>query len=376
MRCIIDCRVDDSLKNNFMELSLWGKPCFAYVVESTKESDCFSKIELITDSEQIENYCNTHYEDILLVRKVADSGEPVFHISGRAPCISSTTIRNAVDLAKEKAIISSRETADYCFNSDRISFYNGTEQRAFNAFRAQTGVLMDDRKYAFYPVPDNEAVVINSANDFELALVLKKKQENRPFVLQTIDRIIKEKTSVFAESFNGKSVCFIGHSQLDQWKIEELFGYKVRNCAVSGISSFEYNEKIIEKDLLNCDTDVFIVMHGTNDVVWDYTIDEMVESINRNVDYLISCNPSALIIFMACIHVNGRLDRSNTRIDELNKTLKAQLKDKVFWLNTSFMDDKYGCLDERYTKDGLHLSETGYSLLKEKTEETMKRLGL
>ena len=25
MRCIIDCRVDDSLKNNFMELSLWGK---------------------------------------------------------------------------------------------------------------------------------------------------------------------------------------------------------------------------------------------------------------------------------------------------------------------------------------------------------------
>ena len=139
MRCIIDCRVDESLKNNFLELSLWGKPCFAYVVEATKESGCFSKIELITDSEQIENYCNTRYEGIRLVRDVDDSGEPVFHISGRAPCITSTTIRDAVTLAKEKAIISSRETTDYCFNNDRISFYNGTKQRAFNAFRARMG---------------------------------------------------------------------------------------------------------------------------------------------------------------------------------------------------------------------------------------------
>jgi hypothetical protein len=235
---------------------------------------------------------------------------------------------------------------------------------------------MDERQYYFYQVPDSEAVSINSVNDFELALVLKKKQENRPLVLQTIDRIIKDKANVFAESFNGRSICFVGHSQLDQWSIEDLCGYKVRNCAVSGISSFEYNEKIIAKELLNCDTDAFVVMHGTNDVVWDYTIEEMVESINRNVDYLICCNPSAPIIFLACIHVNGRLDRSNTRIDELNKTLKAQLKDKVFWLDTSFMDDKYGCLDEKCTKDGLHLSETGYALLKEEIEKTMKRIGL
>ena len=234
---------------------------------------------------------------------------------------------------------------------------------------------MNDRNYVFYPVPDKEAVVVNSENDFELALVLKKKQQNRSIVIQTIDRIIEEKEAVFAASVGKKSICFVGHSQLDQWKIDIIAGYKVRNCAVSGISSFEYEEKILNLDKLKCTDDIFLVMHGTNDIVWDYTIDEIVESIRKTINYIKGRNVASPVFFLSCLHVNGRLDRSNTRIDELNNTLKNALGSCVIWIDTSFMDDKFGNLDEAYTKDGLHISDKGYEVLKTEIENTIKGMG-
>ena len=238
------------------------------------------------------------------------------------------------------------------------------------------GVLMDDRKYAFYPVPDNEAVVINSTNDFELALVLKKKQQNRLFVIETINRTIKEKDSVLKNSLEEPSICFVGHSQLDQWSVQEIAGYRVRNCGISGISSFEYDEKILRQNILNCNANVFLVMHGTNDIVWDYSIQEIVDSIKNTINYIRKNNPKAPILFVSCLHVNGRLDRNNKRIDEMNSSLKSALGETVCWIDTSFMNDKYGKLDESYTKDGLHITDLGYNALLEKIQKTMEDIGL
>ena len=236
--------------------------------------------------------------------------------------------------------------------------------------------MMEDKNYVFYPVKNKEGVVINTDNDFELALVLKKKQENRPNVLKMIDRIISEKQKCFREPIKEKSVCLVGHSQFDQWNVDNLAGYKVRNCGVSGISSFEYNEKILKPALLNCEADCFLIMHGTNDIVWDYSINEMIESICKTIEYIKARNCIAPIIFVSCIHVNGRLDRSNARIDKLNENLKKVLEDKVTWIDTSFMDDQYGELKEEYTKDGLHLSDEGYRALRNEIELKMKGLGL
>jgi len=132
----------------------------------------------------------------------------------------------------------------------------------------------------------------------------------------------------------------VGHSQLDQWNIKELCGNKVRNCGVSGISSFAYNEKILQQGKLNCETDVFIVMHGTNDIVYDYTMPQITQSISKTIDYINNCNPRAKIIFLSCAHLNGRMDRSNVLIDKLNEALQEELNLRVEWVDTSFLDDK------------------------------------
>lgn len=168
----------------------------------------------------------------------------------------------------------------------------------------------------------------------------------------------------------------MGHSQLDQWNIQELSGYKVRNCGVSGISSFAYDEKILQKGKLNCEADVFIVMHGTNDIVYDYTLQEITQSIGKTVDYIINHNHQARIIFLSCAHVNGRMDRSNALIDNLNEALQEELRMHVEWMDTSFLDDKYGRLAEGYTKDGLHLNEAGYTVLQKALERRLKECNL
>lgn len=191
-----------------------------------------------------------------------------------------------------------------------------------------------------------------------------------------IDQIISEKLLLFSVPFVEKNICLIGSSQLEQWKVNGIAGYKVCNCAVSGITSFEYNEKIIDKNLLACETNAFLVIHRTNGAFLDYTINEMVESIKKNIDYLKKINPTAPIIFLSCLHVNGRIDRNNSRIDVLNKALKKAFDNSAVWIETSFMDDRYGYLDEAYTTAVLYITEAVYAQLKEEIEKTIKRIGL
>lgn len=378
MRCVVDCRQDIRMQNDYLQLNLWGKPCFAHVIDAVIDADCFTDYEIQYDSMEIFDYCKKHYPELKLCSNTVEKSTDgiVFCISGRAPCILPLTIRNAVNSFNGVRMISSKGMPILDFTGDSISFYGGSEQQAFNAFSILGGGLIDDRNYAFYHVPDKEAVVINHANDFELALILKKKQENRRFVVRMIDNIIEEKSSVLANKAEGKSICMVGHSQLDQWADTEIEGYKVRNCGISGISSFEYDEKILSKNKLNCGADVFLVMHGTNDIVWDYTIDEIILSIKKTIDYIKERNSSVPIIFLSCLHVNGRIDRNNLKIDAMNAALKKILEDSVIWIDTTFMDDKYGNLDEAYTKDGLHITDTGYKVLKNEIEKTMRGIGL
>lgn len=232
--------------------------------------------------------------------------------------------------------------------------------------------MNDNKKALLFHVPDREAVVINTPNDFELALALKKKQESRAIVLQMIEKQIKEKEHILLDALDGRSICLIGHSQLDQWDVSELAGFKVRNCGISGISSFEYDRYILKDSHLNCNADIFLVMHGTNDIVWDYTLPEIISSIGKTVEYIRQRNAFAPIIFLACLHTNGRMDRGNGEIDKLNRTLREKLEGSVIWLDTSFMDDEYGDLRTELTPDGLHINEKGYQILKTEVENTIK----
>ena len=378
MRYVIDCRKKDSQVNNFLELGLWGKPCFAWTIETAMSAggDMFI---VLTNSPFIKDYCDEHYPDVEVLGHLSSYDGTTFFISGYAPCLSAETLRGALEQFAHVEqdlcmLVSAADASVYKRENGIIPVYNGTQLEMNNAFSIyrENG----DKGQLLYPVPASEMAVINSTNEFELALVLKKKQESKAILEQMIDKIIADKKETLSHKLKDKTICLVGHSQLDQWSITELGGYQVRNCGVSGISSFEYDKKILQKELLNCEADVFLVMHGTNDIVYEYTLPQIMQSIWQTIAYIRKHNNQARILFLACAHVNGRLDRNNDVIDKLNELLRRELAGYVEWLDTTFLDDKYSHLKESYTKDGLHFNETGYVAIRHAVEKKLKEMNL
>ena len=139
-------------------------------------------------------------------------------ISGRAPLITveslilASTIRGTVESVRRIPVFS--DNLEGCFFRN-IHF--GTEK--VNAFVLVDKTNLDNGTFC---LTDSEAVVINSTNDFELALILKKKQINNIILFEKITNQIEEKIGVLSATNQENSICLVGHSQLDQWKITEI----------------------------------------------------------------------------------------------------------------------------------------------------------
>lgn len=241
-----------------------------------------------------------------------------------------------------------------------MSFCKSPEVEVSSAFILSDG----ESRVSYFDLPSAESLVINSVNDFELGLVLMKKRIGRGLLTESILNRIEEKSENFRQCQSQNTICLVGHSQLDNWNCTEISGMPVRNCGIRGISSVEYNEYILDKELLNCCSDTYIVMHGTNDIVYPYSDDFIIQSISRTFDYILQHRPQAKIYFLMISNTNGRLDRSNKRIDLLNEKIISAYTNRVSLISTKALSDEFGDLCSEYTLDGLHFSDAGYEKLK------------
>lgn len=191
-------------------------------------------------------------------------------------------------------------------------------------------------------------------------------------IKETVKKIIKDKMPILKNTeHDTNTVCLIGHSQFHKWDIKELFGLKVRNCGVNGISMVEYREQILEKNLLNCNSKIYIIFGGTNDIVYDRTPQQILEELKILVNYIKSNDNNANIYYIETLNVNGRYDRDNKTINELNSYIKQNFPQGIKYISGDEMNDENGNLKESYTVDGLHLSEAGYEKLKEILEKNI-----
>ena len=143
----------------------------------------------------------------------------------------------------------------------------------------------------------------------------------------------------------------------------------VRNCGIAGINSIMYKNLVLDTGLLSCDSKAFIVMHGVNDL--GRSLDMVVNEILDNFRYIRNKNRTAPILFVACIHTNGRMDRTNQAIDAFNTRMFMELPTDVRYVDTSDMDDDFGNMDISCTRDGLHLNPEGYRRLTQILEEAL-----
>lgn len=372
--CVIDDICNLPEQNNYSGLSIWGDPTIFYPINAAIESKLFEKIYLKTDScyiryivaEKFGKLIETKYDDYF--EKQHDS---VCYLSSRAVMITAAELKRVYAEWKENSIaISVKRSPEFLYHKGEKKYFERINNVVINLFIIKPNEAKEEIQKIL--VSDKNSLVINCDNDFELALVLIKKRENAKILKEKIIERIAEKRENFKKNDRSrKTCCLIGHSQLDNWNIRELCGAEVRNCGIGGISSFQYNELILSQKFLECNDDFYIVMHGTNDIVYDYTFEEIFESIMDTVNY-IKHRSSKPIIFLKCIHTNGRMDRANQKIDDFNAYISDKLPKDIFLMNVTEMDDEFGNLKQQYTSDGLHLNEYGYAKLEVFLERFIK----
>ena len=159
---------------------------------------------------------------------------------------------------------------------------------------------------------------------------------------------------------------------MDQWNVSKINNLEVNNLGISGISTQEYIQYIINEKLLTTVSPIVLIMSGTNDIIKSAWSNEMIaNNIQKLVDYILNINSDVKIYFLEITPTAFRQDRNNIHIRELNDYLKSHLEN-VTWVNLYYQFlNQYGKLDLKYSYDGLHLNEQGYQLLTEILEKEL-----
>lgn len=378
--CYINAMLN-KCSDDFFTLSLLGKPVIFYPIQAALNAEVFDSIVLLSDSDYISYIVEKQFADKVKIKRHKNKLKnisKVFELSGTAVLISSNTIKNVFwNLSEEGTLVS----ATRYIVPEYSSFYNvilKNKKQFSGTFisyvpKSNCKDKLRNTNVKYYMLSDTEALTINTKNDFELALVLKNKKDGVPILKRAILTRIEEKKEVFLMQHESKTICMIGHSQLDNWKIKSLCGLPIINCGIRGISSIEYSEYILNRNLLKCYSDIYLVMHGTNDFIYGLSDEKILRYILETFRYIRKNKPNAKIFFIKCIHVNGRLDRKNKRINEFNSFFEANLPKDIIQINVQKLDDEFGNLRSEYTIDGLHLNVNGYDILQEIVENAIYR---
>lgn len=221
-----------------------------------------------------------------------------------------------------------------------------------------------------YFMNKEDSIDIDDRLDFEIAITIASKKKKKILLLNMIKERIKEKKIDFEQV---KPVTLIGHSIFDYWEISKLNGYEVNNLGIAGISTKEYIDLILKKDLIKSLGKKIILFCGTNDMVIEgWKKEDTLTWINEIVVILKSIKKDAEIYLIEVPRILSRMDRANKIIIELNNYLKDNLSEDIKFVELGQdFQDKFGNLKIEFTNDGLHFNENGYKKLKEIVEKEL-----
>lgn len=221
-----------------------------------------------------------------------------------------------------------------------------------------------------YFMNKEDSIDIDDRLDFEIAITIATKKKKKILLLNMINERIKEKKSYFEQV---KPITLIGHSIFDYWDISKLDEYEVNNLGIAGISTKEYIDLILKKDLIKSLGKKIILFCGTNDMVIEgWKKEDTLTWINEIVAILKSIKKDIEIYLIEVPRVLSRMDRANKIIIELNNYLKDNLSEDIKFVELGQdFQDKFGNLKIEFTNDGLHFNENGYKKLKEIVEKEL-----
>lgn len=398
-------------------LMLLDKPIIAYTIEAAIQSNCFSKVIVSTDSleykeiaekygaevimrgENLSNDTATSYmviEDILQkdlgteynyfmllqptspfrnyqhIRESIEKFEK--NIESFDFLVSMTEATKNSTLIKQIEEDGSLKNYDLDFSNYKRQNYkeyypNGAIFIGKNKEYLEKKHFFGERSLAYFMTKE-DSVDIDDKLDFEFAILLMNMKQKEKQLLKNIENRIEEKKERFSEI---KDITLIGHSILDNWNIENFGKYSVNNLGIRGISTIQYNNLILNKNMISTLRKYVFLMAGTNDIVIkNWKKEDTLLWINETLSKINKLNKECKIFFIEVPKVISRADRNNKVIEELNTYLKKELKDKVYYISLKDLEDKFGNLNLEYTYDGLHFNDKGYSKLVEILEKEIE----
>lgn len=368
-QCVIDAREMEGVEKDFLTYRIWDAPTVFYPIEAALESELFSKVRVLVNSDKVRNLVEEFYkEKVEIVEDLMteNEGDTLCVIEGRAPMLTADMLKSAYEKYEGGVLVGAKKG----YKEENFSILEKSVDKSGYAFYIQGS----EEKVEVLSLPPKDALVLTTEAEFELALVLKgKKLGGRSVRVPLLKRISEKNKDFLNPDHDREAICLVGHSQLDFWEIKELAGRRVRNCGISGITAKEYDEILLQTGFLNCDSKVYVVMHGTNDIVETEDDNEIGLTIMKTIDYIKDHAVDPKIYFLGCTHVCGSAlgERDNDRLSNLNRHLQEIFPEDVTWISLEEVDDEKGQMKGENTVDGLHFSEKGYDIVRKKLEERL-----
>lgn len=389
-------------------LMLGSKPLIAYTIEAALDSHQFERVIVSTDSLEYK-YISEKYGAEVIIRNeslATDTATSFMVIEDilknnniecdyfvllqpTSPFRSSIHIKESIELFEKNIekfdfLVSMEESSkpsilikkideDKSLKNYDIDF-SGYSRQKYKEYYPNGAIFIGkvkeylEKKHFFgersiaYFMSREDSLDIDTKFDFEEAISILTRKNKEEILLNSIKAQIENKK----ENFNlDKEISLIGHSILNNWKVKEFKGKSVNNLGISGISTLQYKNLIIDKNKIKKLSEYVILMLGTNDII-DVSLsnEDIVNNIVNFIKDLRKINSSSKIYFLEIISVAFRMDRDKNRIFLLNSILKKRLKNYCEFVELNkYLTDDFRNLRLEYTSDGLHFSEEGYKAL-------------
>jgi len=176
-----------------------------------------------------------------------------------------------------------------------------------------------------------------------------------------------------AKRTKGNPIVMLGNSITDGFMTNEyLPEYKIINRGISGDITQGLLDRLASS-VVALKPSMLFIMIGTNDIARGFSDSLILANYETLVQEISTKSPKTKIVIESILPTRNRPERSNERIDTLNRKLKEFAdQHRVEYLDLqSLFKDREGNLGEEYSLDGLHLNGAAYTIW---AEELKKRI--
>lgn len=394
-------------------LMLLDRPLIAYSIQAAKDSGLFDKVIVSTDSYEYKMIAEYYGADVLLrgsdlSNDYATSYDVIKHVLQKtngsefeyfallqptSPLRSSYHIIEAIEKFESDnadflvSVTKSDKSSSLIkplTKNNRLDNFN----LDYSSYRRQENIEYYPNGAIFIGKPDKyleqkhffgptsiayvmnkyDSIDIDDKLDFYFAIQLEgMRRVDEGKIKNPISYSPKED-----EYKKNEFITLIGHSFFSYWNINKINGYKVKNKSYPGITIKEYLDRIKKTDEIDLIGDKFVICLGINEIKKDILESQLISGLKDLAKLIRSKNNNPQIFFIEICKTRGRIDLDNSIISKINERLQRELtRDITFIKINKYLSDEYGSLALSYTKDGLHLNDSGYNILKERIENVV-----